>query len=84
MCCNRLRCCGRDSASGNRGDVVQSTGMHQHSPDRIPIPGIGGRDVIRYILQPLKRNTVASDRIVEFTGPGLSTFVQMRGLRPAT
>ncbi|PLN81548.1 aconitase family protein [Aspergillus taichungensis] len=35
-----------------------------------PRPGIGGKDVILYILQQLKRNTVASDRIVEFTGPG--------------
>ena len=33
-------------------------------------PGIGGKDVILYILQQLKRNTVASERIVEFTGPG--------------
>lgn len=36
-----------------------------------PRPGIGGKDVILYILQQLKRNTVASDRIVEFTGPGV-------------
>lgn len=36
-----------------------------------PRPGIGGKDVILYILQQLKRNTVASERIVEFTGPGL-------------
>ncbi|KAJ5102439.1 aconitase family protein [Penicillium alfredii] len=36
-----------------------------------PKPGIGGKDVILYILQQLKRNTVASDRIVEFTGPGI-------------
>lgn len=35
-----------------------------------PKPGIGGKDVILYILQQLKRNTVASDRIVEFMGPG--------------
>lgn len=34
-------------------------------------PGISGKDVILYILQQLKRNTVASDRIVEFTGPGV-------------
>ncbi|EHA24951.1 hypothetical protein ASPNIDRAFT_53546 [Aspergillus niger ATCC 1015] len=35
-----------------------------------PKPGIGGKDTILYILQQLKRNTVAADRIVEFTGPG--------------
>lgn len=32
--------------------------------------GISGKDTILYILQQLKRNTVAADRIVEFTGPG--------------
>ncbi|KAJ5184042.1 hypothetical protein N7492_001658 [Penicillium capsulatum] len=37
-----------------------------------PKPGIGGKDVILYILQQLKRNTVASERIVEFTGPGVA------------
>lgn len=37
----------------------------------VPQPGIGGKDVILYVLQQLKRNTVASERIVEFTGPGL-------------
>ncbi|KAH8691621.1 aconitase family protein [Talaromyces proteolyticus] len=36
-----------------------------------PKPGIGGKDVILYILQQLKRNTVAAERIVEYTGPGL-------------
>lgn len=36
-----------------------------------PGPGIGGKDVILYILQQLKRNTVAADRVVEFSGPGL-------------
>jgi homoaconitase/3-isopropylmalate dehydratase large subunit len=36
-----------------------------------PKPGIGGKDVILYILQVLKRNTIASDRIVEFIGPAL-------------
>ena len=36
-----------------------------------PSPGIGGKDVILYILQQLKRNTVAAERIVEFSGPGL-------------
>ncbi|OQD76296.1 hypothetical protein PENDEC_c004G03468 [Penicillium decumbens] len=36
-----------------------------------PKPGIGGKDVILYIMQQLKRNTVASERIVEFTGPGV-------------
>ncbi|KAH2019409.1 hypothetical protein KXV45_003933 [Aspergillus fumigatus] len=37
----------------------------------VPKPGIGGKDVILYILQQLKRNTVASDRIVEFSGAGV-------------
>jgi homoaconitase/3-isopropylmalate dehydratase large subunit len=36
-----------------------------------PHPGIGGKDTILYIMKELKRNTVAADRIVEFTGPGL-------------
>ena len=36
-----------------------------------PGPGIGGKDTILYIMKELKRNTVAADRIVEFTGPGL-------------
>ena len=36
-----------------------------------PGPGIGGKDVILYILQQLKRNTVAAERVVEFSGPGL-------------
>ena len=36
-----------------------------------PQPGLGGKDVILYVLQQLKRNTVAADRIVEYTGPGL-------------
>ncbi|KAJ5240263.1 hypothetical protein N7468_004882 [Penicillium chermesinum] len=35
-----------------------------------PRPGIGGKDIILYILKQLKRNTVTSDRVVEFTGPG--------------
>ena len=39
-----------------------------------PSPGIGGKDTILYILKELKRNTVAADRIVEFTGPGLSSL----------
>lgn len=36
-----------------------------------PPLGVGGKDVILYILKVLKRNTVASERIVEFTGPGV-------------
>lgn len=36
-----------------------------------PPIGIGGKDVILYILQQLKRNTIAADRVVEYTGPGL-------------
>ncbi|TVY45091.1 putative aconitate hydratase [Lachnellula subtilissima] len=36
-----------------------------------PAFGMGGKDVILYILKELKRNTVAADRIVEFSGDGL-------------
>ncbi|KAM0815603.1 putative Aconitase/3-isopropylmalate dehydratase large subunit alpha/beta/alpha domain-containing protein [Seiridium cardinale] len=36
-----------------------------------PKPGLGGKDIILYVLKELKRNTVASERIVEYTGPGL-------------
>lgn len=36
-----------------------------------PKPGISGKDVILYVLRELKRNTVASDRVVEYTGPGV-------------
>ncbi|KAH8898952.1 aconitase iron-sulfur domain-containing protein [Thozetella sp. PMI_491] len=36
-----------------------------------PPRGVGGKDVILYILKELKRNTVAADRVVEYTGPGL-------------
>jgi len=32
---------------------------------------IGGKDIILYVLKELKRNTVAAERIVEYTGPGL-------------
>ncbi|EHA48059.1 3-isopropylmalate dehydratase large subunit 2 [Pyricularia oryzae 70-15] len=35
-----------------------------------PARGVGGKDVILHILQQLKRNTVAADRVVEYTGPG--------------
>lgn len=35
-----------------------------------PPYGIGGKDVILWILGQLKRNTVAFERAVEFTGPG--------------
>ena len=35
-----------------------------------PSPGISGKDVILYILKELRRNTVAAERVVEFTGPG--------------
>ena len=31
---------------------------------------MSGKDVILYILKPLKRTTVAADRIVEFPGEG--------------
>ncbi|RUS27061.1 Isocitrate/isopropylmalate dehydrogenase-domain-containing protein [Jimgerdemannia flammicorona] len=33
--------------------------------------GIGGKDTILYVLGELKRNTVAFERAVEWTGPGL-------------
>ncbi|KAJ1659603.1 hypothetical protein IWQ61_001352 [Dispira simplex] len=33
--------------------------------------GIGGKDIILYVLGKLKRNTVAMERAVEYTGPGL-------------
>ncbi|KAF0442180.1 3-isopropylmalate dehydrogenase [Gigaspora margarita] len=33
--------------------------------------GIGGKDAILYVLGELKRNTVAFERAVEYTGPGL-------------
>lgn len=36
-----------------------------------PKPGLGGKDIILYVLKELKRNTVAADRVVEYTGPGL-------------
>ncbi|KAF6834721.1 3-isopropylmalate dehydratase large subunit 2 [Colletotrichum plurivorum] len=35
-----------------------------------PRRGVGGKDIILYILQQLKRNTVAAERVVEYTGPG--------------
>lgn len=35
-----------------------------------PTPGISGKDVILHILKELKRNTVATERIVEFGGDG--------------
>ncbi|KAE8351840.1 aconitase family protein [Aspergillus coremiiformis] len=44
--------------------------IHIHLLGR-PKFGIGGKDTILYILQQLQRNTVASERIVEFSGPGL-------------
>ncbi|KAI0425598.1 hypothetical protein F5Y09DRAFT_94947 [Xylaria sp. FL1042] len=36
-----------------------------------PPRGIGGKDTILYILKEFKRNTIAAERIVEFSGPGL-------------
>jgi homoaconitase/3-isopropylmalate dehydratase large subunit len=35
-----------------------------------PPLNIGGKDVILHILGKLKRNTVATERAVEFGGPG--------------
>lgn len=37
-----------------------------------PKPEICGKDIILYILQVLKRNTIAFERIVEFTGAGVT------------
>ena len=31
---------------------------------------IGGKDIVLFILKQLKRNTSASDRVIEFGGPG--------------
>ena len=36
-----------------------------------PRPGICGKDIILYILQVLKRNSIAFERIVEFTVTGV-------------
>jgi homoaconitase/3-isopropylmalate dehydratase large subunit len=36
-----------------------------------PAFAMTGKDVILHILKELKRNTVAADRIIEFSGPGL-------------
>ncbi|KAJ2981401.1 hypothetical protein NUW58_g6697 [Xylaria curta] len=36
-----------------------------------PPKGIGGKDTILYVLKEFKRNTIAADRVVEFSGPGL-------------
>lgn len=36
-----------------------------------PNLGIGDKDIILYILQQLRRNTVAADRVVEYTEPDL-------------
>jgi homoaconitase/3-isopropylmalate dehydratase large subunit len=63
---------------GEELTVVQVTGQTWFKvPETVrirfigePHPGIGGKDVILYILKELRRNTVASDRVVEFTGPG--------------
>ncbi|KAJ9131059.1 Aconitase [Pleurostoma richardsiae] len=37
-----------------------------------PPKGVGGKDTILYILGKFKRNTVAADRVAEFTGPGIA------------
>lgn len=36
-----------------------------------PPPGVGGKDTILYVLNQFKRNTIAAERFVEYTGPGL-------------
>lgn len=38
---------------------------------RRPNVGFGGKDTVLYILQRLRRNTIVSDRIVEYSRPGL-------------
>lgn len=37
-----------------------------------PPPGVGGKDIVLHILGTLKRNTVAMERAVEISGPGLA------------
>ena len=39
-----------------------------------PPRGVGGKDTILYILKEFKRNTIAADRVVEFTGPGVESL----------
>lgn len=36
--------------------------------------GVGGKDTILHILKQFKRNTIAADRVVEFSGPGLAAL----------
>jgi len=36
--------------------------------------GVGGKDAILYILKEFKKNTVAADRVVEFSGPGVHSL----------
>ncbi|KAG0330121.1 hypothetical protein BGZ99_007983 [Dissophora globulifera] len=54
-------------------DVVMPlvTGETWFKVPETPPFGIGGKDAILYVLQQLKRNTVAFERSVEYTGPGL-------------
>ncbi|OBT60129.1 hypothetical protein VE03_10717 [Pseudogymnoascus sp. 23342-1-I1] len=42
-----------------------------HFVGKLPF-GMGGKEVILYILGAMKRNTIAFQRAVEFTGPGLA------------
>jgi homoaconitase/3-isopropylmalate dehydratase large subunit len=35
------------------------------------VPGMGGKDVILHLLKRFKRNTIAANRIIEFSGPSL-------------
>lgn len=51
--------------------MVQGTRNSRDSLVGEPPIGIGGKGVILYILQQLKRNTVAVDGVVEYTGPEL-------------
>jgi homoaconitase/3-isopropylmalate dehydratase large subunit len=37
-----------------------------------PPRGVGGKDTILYLLGQFKRNTIAADRVAEFTGPGVA------------
>jgi hypothetical protein len=44
--------------------------FHRHSAHYRPV-GLSGKDVILGVMRQLKRNTVAADRLVEYTGDGL-------------
>jgi homoaconitase/3-isopropylmalate dehydratase large subunit len=62
---------GCDYDIGDKRDLVQDPTGCRDSIRWEPSIGTSGKDIILYILQQLKRNTVAADRVVEYTGPGL-------------